>query len=67
MEQITFLFILQFKARAILRALSIADLFGKRGFAPGCPVQIGHMFVLGGEPKAVEHPQKIFDLVLSWV
>src|SRR4029453_7761445 len=36
------------------------------GKAPGRPRQTGHVFAFGSSPKRVEHPQKIFDSVLSW-
>src|SRR5436305_881035 len=36
------------------------------GNAPGSPRHTGHTSVLGGAPKAVEQPQKIFVLVRSW-
>src|ERR1044071_8245274 len=37
----------------------------KTGNAPGRPRQTGHVFEFGSSPKRVEHPQKIFDSVLS--
>src|SRR5205809_8047209 len=38
----------------------------KTGSAPGSPRQTGQVFAFGSDPKRVEHPQKIFDSVLSW-
>src|SRR5437660_10788583 len=37
----------------------------KTGNAPGNPRHTGHVFAFGSSPKRVEHPQKIFDAVLS--
>ena len=42
----------------------IASAFGT-GSDPGCPMQIGHVFVLGSSPKTLRHPQNIFVAVLS--
>jgi hypothetical protein len=36
------------------------------GSTPGIPRHTGHVCVLGGAPKAVEHAQKIFVFVFSW-
>src|SRR6266581_1402679 len=36
------------------------------GSAPGSPRQTGQTFVLGGAPKLVGQPQKIFVRVASW-
>ena len=38
----------------------------KTGSAPGNARHTGHVFAFGSSPKRVEHPQKIFDSVLSW-
>jgi hypothetical protein len=35
------------------------------GSTPGSPKQTGHTWLLGAAPKAVAHPQKIFEAVLS--
>ena len=35
------------------------------GSEPGNPRHTGHVFVLGGSPKRVEHPQKTFVAVAS--
>ena len=51
-------------ASAIFMENSTTFLF-KTGSTPGMPRQIGHVFVFGGAPKAVVHPQKIFVFVLS--
>jgi hypothetical protein len=52
-------------AKPSLIANSTARRF-KTGRDPGCPVHTGHVNELGSSPKAVEHPQKIFDFVRSW-
>src|SRR5256885_1124968 len=38
----------------------------KTGSAPGKPRHTGQVLAFGSSPKRVEHPQKIFDSVLSW-
>src|ERR1043165_3106766 len=52
-------------ASAARAANSIARRF-KTGSAPGNPRHTGQVFAFGSSPKRVEHPQKIFDSVLSW-
>jgi hypothetical protein len=36
------------------------------GNTPGMPKHTGQVWVLGGAPNSVEHPQNILDRVLSW-
>ncbi len=59
-----FIVISQFVARAILRLYSTTFLLST-GSTPGMPRQTGQVWVFGGAPKAVEHPQKIFVLSLT--
>src|ERR1700732_5172386 len=54
----------QFRAMAASVANSTAFLFST-GSAPGSPRQTGQTLVFGGDPKRVEHEQKIFDAVSS--
>src|ERR1700674_949593 len=54
----------QFRAMAASVANSTAFLFNT-GSAPGSPRQTGQTLVFGGDPKRVEHEQKILDAVRS--
>ncbi len=55
----------QFRASPSRIPNSTASLF-RTGSVPGRPRQTGQVFVLGERPKAVVHPQKIFEPVRSW-
>jgi hypothetical protein len=52
-------------AMPIVTAYSTTFRFNT-GRTPGIPRQTGQTWVFGGAPKAVEQPQKILVLVLSW-
>jgi len=52
-------------ANPSLIADSTTDLF-KTGSTPGIPRQIGQVWLFGGAPNVVEHPQKIFVFVFNW-
>src|ERR1700730_18636326 len=55
----------QFRAIAARLATSTAFWF-TTGRAPGKPRHTGQTLLLGGSPKRVEQPQKIFVRVSSW-
>src|SRR5207302_8384060 len=55
----------QFRASEARMAISTARLLST-GRVPGRPRQTGQTLVLGGSPKRVEQPQKIFVRVRSW-
>src|SRR5271166_4032771 len=57
--------ILQLSAVAASTANSTARRFST-GNGPGRPRHTGQTLVLGGSPKRVEQPQKIFVAVRSW-
>jgi len=63
-EKIEVSFIFRFSARAARPAISTTRRF-RTGRAPGNPRQTGQVLELGSSPKRVEHPQNIFESVLS--
>src|SRR5215468_485549 len=56
----------QFNAIAASTANSTALRF-KTGSTPGIPRHTGHTLLFGGAPNCVEHEQKIFVAVRSWM